>query len=90
MTEQNNPNSSDIQISESGWHRGDWGKLKEAVEKGWDYFWSQDQICGFDTNGKRIGTGVKREIPKRHGYLSFGSKKVSTDLPEQPPECPSG
>lgn len=88
MTEGNNLDSSNINLSEKGWHLGDWGKLREAVEKGWEYFWSRDEICGFDDQGKRIGTGVPRVRPKRHAYLSYGSKKVSSDFSKQPTKCP--
>jgi len=78
VTRQDNPDSSEF--PDKAWRKGDWGKLREAVEQGWEFFWSKDEIRGFDPSGKRIGTGIPRVKPKRHGYLAFGSKKVSSDL----------
>jgi hypothetical protein len=36
------------------------GKLAKEVSAAYDKFWLNDQICGFDKKGKRIGTGVPR------------------------------
>jgi hypothetical protein len=35
-------------------------KLSREVNAAYLAFWNKDQICGFDKNGKRIGTGVPR------------------------------
>jgi hypothetical protein len=48
--------------------RSEVGKLKDIVDEGWKTFWSKDQICGFDADGKRIGTGVPRVTPKYLGH----------------------
>lgn len=60
MNEGNEP------LSEFPWAGAvaDMQKLKEDVDKGFDYFWSRDQIVGFDKNGERIGTGIPRKYKK--------------------------
>jgi len=37
--------------------------LREEVAEAYYRFWEKDQICGFDQNGERIGTGIPRVRP---------------------------
>ena len=59
----------------------------EEIRIAEDYFWSQDQIRGFDKYGKRIGTGIPR---KRNEHSTFGGSKISFGKPTKPNECSSG
>lgn len=43
--------------------QGEFTQLKKEIEEGIEYFWRQDQICGYDENGERIGTGIPRVKP---------------------------
>lgn len=51
--------------------RGYWSRLKEEVDEGYAYFWKNDQICGFDKEGKRIGTGIPRELNQFMGNHEY-------------------
>lgn len=59
----------------------------EEIQKAEDYFWNQDQIRGFDANGKRIGTGIPRE---RYGNKVDGSTKVFSAKFTKSHECSHG
>lgn len=52
-----------------------------------DYFWSQDQIRGFDKNGKRIGTGIPRE---RNGDKMAGGPALFGAKPQESFKCSYG
>ncbi len=43
--------------------KGEFTKLKAELEEAIEEFWKRDQICGFDKNGNRIGTGIPRVKP---------------------------
>jgi hypothetical protein len=52
-----------------------------------DYFWSQDQIRGFDKYGKRIGTGLPRE---RNGDKMAGGEALFGSKSKKPHERSHG
>jgi hypothetical protein len=68
-------------------------QLKRDIEKGWNHFWSQDQIIGFDEQGKRIGTGIPRILGKKE-YRLFRYSPRSKALPslkhKKPDDCSDG
>ena len=47
--------------------QGEFTQVKKEIEEGVEYFWRQDQICGFDKDGNRIGTGIPRVKPSYLG-----------------------
>ena len=50
-------------------HNRAWmGDLRQEVENGFERFFRNDQIAGFDTNGKAIRTGIPRPRPVSQGY----------------------
>ena len=55
-------------------------KLKQEVEQGFQHFWQQDQIIGFDKDGKRIGTGIPR-IKSKKNYRIFNYSSRSKAFP---------
>lgn len=67
-----------------GWEGAvvDMSQLKEDVEKGWNHFWAQDQIVGFNDKGKRIGTGIPRKLSKKE-YRVFNYSPRSKALPSR-------
>ena len=61
-------------------------ELVSLVNKGYEFFWSRDEIRGYE-NGKRLGTGIPR---KRNEYSTFGGTKISSGKSTKSNECSSG
>jgi len=82
----------DITDQAASWHH--WRDLKVEIDRGYRYFWSQDQISGYDVHGKAIRTGVPRPDPTTPDWRDWafdtahGGGKVPRRKPKESGEYP--
>ena len=65
------PSGREVKVPLTQADRGYWSNLKKEVDEACEYFWSQDQICGFTDDGKRISTGIPRRMTQFKGNHEF-------------------
>ena len=65
------PSGGEVKVPPTQADRGYWTNLKKEVDEACEYFWSQDQICGFTDDGERIGTGIPRRMKQYSGNHEY-------------------